>query len=181
MTFIHKNNSLNIQDDICVVLPDVGEEANNSVDLVDTFFSIHRHIESQYRSLPWPASLQNIVVFTDIQGGRGDIAAAAKAIALMQSICLNLNFDWVLRGGILSNYDPSSFLNCQDSSKVNIRMFLSKPLDVQPAHMLLIGPVQPSIKKDYIESRIFRTINGPCFSFIENAAEPPAIDRHTLP
>lgn len=52
-------------------------------------------------------------------GGRGDIAAAAKAIATMQQVCPELVFDWVLKDGAKDN--PTTFLHCNNPSKISVR------------------------------------------------------------
>lgn len=137
--------------------------------LQEALFPLHRQIDSQYRALPWPAQMQKIVVFTNVRGGRGDIAAAAKAIALMQKLCPTLSFDWILLGERSDQYDLRSFLNCDDPSKIRIREWQSKPPEKAPGDFLLIGPVELIWGVDYLESRIRRKIAGPTFGFLENA------------
>jgi len=135
--------------------------------LDETLFSLHREIESQYHDLPWPLHIQKIIVLTEIIGGRGDIAAAAKAIALMQKISSGLSFDWVLKGG--REHNPISFLNCEDPSKIGIRYLDDPTPDNKPGDFLLAGPVRLSWDTGYIEKRISRKIAGPTFGFMENA------------
>lgn len=139
--------------------------------LDEALFPLHRQIESQYSALPWPVKMQKIVVLTQVCGGRGDIAAAAKAIALMQKLRPTLTFDWVLQGAQLDQYDPMSFLSCNDPSKVRIRYWLSQPPEEAPGDFLLAGPVKLDLGIDYIESRISRKIAGPTFGFMENAED----------
>lgn len=155
-------------DIVDIVLP---QEVKN---LDDSLFPLHRQIESQYRTLPWPPQMQKIIVLTQVKGGRGDIAAAAKAIAFTQKLCPTLTFDWVLEGARLSQYDPSSFLNCDDPSKVRIRQLQSPPPEEAPGDLLLVGPVRLGWAIDYIESRIQRKIAGPVFGFLEIAEEGSA-------
>ena len=50
-------------------------------------------------------------------GGRGDLAAAAKVINLMQRMCPELTFDWLLFRNV-DNHDPKAFLS--NPSNVNI-------------------------------------------------------------
>lgn len=142
-------------------------------DLQEALFVLHRQIERQYASLPWPANMQNIVVVTQIVGGRGDIAGAAKAISLMQRICPTLNFDWILATSshALAEYQPARFLNCSDPSKVTIRAWSSESPYEAPGDFLLMGPVNPTWGYDYIEKRINRKIAGPMFGFLENASD----------
>lgn len=137
--------------------------------LDEALFPLHRQIDSQYRALPWPAQMQKIVVLTKVKGGRGDIAAAAKAIALMQKLCPTLTFDWVLQEARPDQYDPMSFLNCDDPSKVRIRYWQSKPPEEAPGDLLLTGPLKLGYGIDYIEGRIRRKIAGPTLGFMENA------------
>lgn len=160
-------SSLKKLNGITIALP---EQVEN---LEEALFPFHRKIESQYRALPWPASIQKIVVLTDVKGGSGDVVAAAKAIALMQRICPTLTFDWVLKG----SDDPSSFLNCQDTSKVSIRYWGSTPSKEDAGDFLLTGPVKLGWGIDYIESRISRKIAGPIFGFMENAEGLRTFDR----
>ncbi len=145
--------------------------------LDEALFPLHRQIDSQYRALPWPVQMQKIVVLTEVKGGRGDIAAAAKAIALMQKLCPTLTFDWVLQGACPDQYDPVSVLNCKDPSKVHVRDWQSEPLEEAPGDLLLTGPVKLGWGIDYIESRIRRNIAGPAFGFMENAEALKTFDR----
>jgi len=119
---------------IVVELPEQIEE------LDEALFSLHRQIERQYLALPWPSLIQKVVVLTDIVGGRGDIVGSTKIIALMQRICPTLNFDWVLKGAQYDQYDPVSFLSCQNLSKIRQREWLSDPLEVAPADIFLQVP-----------------------------------------
>ncbi len=86
----------------------------------DALFILHRGIEREYLPLAWPSHMQEVLVFTEVVGGLGDIAAAAKAIAVMQRMSPNLHFDWALP---ITKYccDPLSFLQCDDPSKVRCR------------------------------------------------------------
>ena len=158
-------------DVVDIALP---QQTNN---LDEALFPLHSQIDSQYRALPWPAQMQKIVVLTEVKGGRGDIAAAAKAIALMQKLCSTLTFDWVLQGARPDQYDPMSFLNCDDPSKVRIRYWLSKPPEEAPGDLLLTGPVKLGWGVDYIESRIRRNVAGPAFGFMENAEALRTFDQ----
>jgi hypothetical protein len=137
----------------------------------EVFFNLHRLIEKQYRDLPWPPEMKNIVVLTQVCGGRGDIVAAAKAIALVQEICPTLSFDWILQGISINKYKPKSFLNCKDPSKVHVRGWQSKSLENKPGDLLFTGPVKLSWDAHYIGCRINRKIEGPNFKFLENAEE----------
>ncbi len=138
----------------------------------DLIFSLHRKIESQYRELPWPTQMQKIVIMTEVQGGQGDVAAAAKAIALMQKICSTLTFDWALMNSSFCSNDPQSFLHCDYPSNVHIRKCGSEPPEKSPGDFLLTGPVKLGWGLDYIESLISRKIAGPTFGFRENAENP---------
>jgi|GEM_PF-967131 len=140
-------------------------------DLDKALFSLHRQIDSQYRALPWPAKMKKIVVMTQVCGGRGDIVAAAKAIALMQKFCSTLTFDWVFLGACTDEYDPRSFLHCNDPSKVHIRHWESEPPEKAAGDLLLTGPVKHPWQINYIEGRIQRKIAGPAFGFLENAED----------
>ena len=156
---------------LSITLPDRLAEPEKSVDWGELFFPLYRQIESQYRDLPWPEQIQNIVVFTEIRGGRGDIAAAAKAIAIMQKLHPKLTFDWVLWATTHSKqYDPRSFLSCDDPSKVDIRWHSSPPVDRRNGDLLLTGPVVNVTwrAKDILEQGIaHRGISGPIFGFME--------------
>ena len=52
-----------------------------------------------------------------MSGGRGDLAAAAKIIILMQRMCPELTFDWIVSDN-RHNYDAKAFLS--NPSNVNI-------------------------------------------------------------
>ena len=143
----------------------------------DALFPLLRKIESSYRALPWPSQIKKIVVLTEVCGGRGDIAAAAKAIALMQKFSADLSFDWILKGTRLNEKDLRAFLDCDNPSKVHIRYFSSEPPDKEPADLLLTGPVKLGYGIDYIQSRISREIRGPTVSFMENAEDLRTVFR----
>jgi hypothetical protein len=153
----------NSPDIIRVTLP------GNFEDLEEALSPLHRQLEDPYRHLPWPNQIQQIVVLTEVKGGRGDIAAAAKAIEIMQRICPTLSFDWVLAGG--NHLDPISFSKCEDPSKVHIRTFKSAPSETAPADFLVGGPVKLMWGQPYIEAGIQRKIAGPTFSFAEIAED----------
>lgn len=137
-------------------------------DLQEILFPLHRQIERLYRDLPWPEKIQKIVVLTQVSGGRGDIAAAAKAISSMQRMCPSLTFDWILPGARFDQDDPMSFLNCNDPSRIHMRGLPSEPPEEGPGDFLLVGPVRVSWGIDDIERRIARKISGPVFGFLEN-------------
>jgi len=162
LTSASKTQHLDIID---IVLPEQVD------DLDQVLFPLHRQIEKQYQSLGWPDQVKKIVVLTEVRGGRGDIVAAAKAINLMQKLSPALTFDWVLRGVRLDQYDPISFLNCDDPSKVTTRYWGSQALEEIPGDFLLTGPVKLQWGINYIKTGIQREINGPIFGFMENAED----------
>lgn len=145
------------------------------MDVAGAFISLwgssQERIENQYRFRPCPPRMQKFVVFTYVKGGRGDVAAAAKAVDLIRNVCPASTIDWVLRDAKLNQYDPISFLNNKDSSKIDIREWLSEPSDKTSADFLLIGPTDPDRGAgiDYLESRLGRKIEGPLLGFLENA------------
>ena len=142
-----------------------------------TFFSLNRQIERQYQALPWPEKIQEIILLTNVLGGLGDYVAAAKAIAVMQRICPTLTFDWVLMNASLKEIDPASFLKCDDPSKVKIRATRSEPPEDAPGDiMFLQGPTRPR-EIAHAEYFTLRKINGPVFSFMENAGDGWFIDK----
>jgi hypothetical protein len=136
-------------------------------DLAKAFFPLHRHIEQQYRALPWPPSIKNIVIMTDVLGGFGDIAAAAKAIAVMQQISPTLIFDWVVDISEERQKEALSFLPIEMRATVHIRNRYSPPYDETPADFMLVGPVKFTCGIDYTENKISRRIQGPTFGFTE--------------
>lgn len=152
-----------LYNEIDVVFPSQIEKLHS------TLFPLHRKIESQYQTLPWPAQLQKIVVLTHVKGGRGDVVAAAKAIALMQKLCPTLTFDWVFLEARTDQYDPRSFLNCEDPSKVRMRGWGSEPPEATLADFVLTGPARLIWNINSIENYIRRKIAGPVFGFMENA------------
>ena len=149
---------------ICIKLLEKPEEKEG---FIETLFPLSRQIEQQYCSLTWPAQMQNIVVLTELCGGLGDMATAAKAIGVMQRVCPTLTFDWILRGE--QSLSPAHFLTCDKSTKINIRKFVHAPSTELPGDFLLAGPTKLSFTSDYIESKINKKIIGPAFCFLENA------------
>lgn len=145
-----------------MTLPDQSE------DLPEALFPLHRRIESEYKALPWPSKMKEITVFTQVQGGKGDVAAAAKAIALMQNMCPTLHFDWFLHNTKLEKKDLEPFLNCKDRSQVTIRLTREGSCQEKKGDFLLTGPVKLSWGAEYVENLIQGEINGPTFGFMEN-------------
>ena len=82
-----------------IILPDPGTGPSDIIKLDDIIFPLHQAIEKEYKNLPWPSNIQKIVILTEVLGGRGDIATAAKVIHLLQNINKTLIFDWVLTDG----------------------------------------------------------------------------------
>ncbi len=142
---------------------------------------LHRQIENQYGDLSWPPEIQKIVVYTDVLGGRGDIAAAAKAIAVMQQISPTLTFDWILKCYRQDQYNPLSFVDSPDPSKIKVRISGSNPSDPSPGDLLLIGPGIPRFFGiDGLEKEISRKIGGPIFRFAEIASLTSGIELAML-
>jgi len=138
-------------------------------DIGEAIFPLHRAIETCYQKLPWPSKIKNIVVLTEVPAGRGDVAAAAKAISVMHQFCDNCHFDWVLTGNGFRNNDPSFYLPESIRNKVHIRSSMENSSVDQPADFILAGPVPLTWDKSYIEKRISRKIAGPVFGFCEIA------------
>jgi hypothetical protein len=148
--------------------------SNLTISLRDPLFGIgsdltflHRKIEREYRVLPWPSEIQNIVFLTYVAGGRGDIAAAAKVIGLMQRIYPSLNFDWILYDMRTDIGDPYSYL--QDRTKVKVRYKEDKPPDGS-ANLIVQGPCLFYNDEHYLNQIVNRKIEGPLFAFAEIAA-----------
>jgi hypothetical protein len=170
LSYLPDQSSPSDQKEIEVTLPK--ETTGRDFKIVEALFPMYRQMCNQYRSLPWPEKIKKIVVLTQVVGGKGDIAATAKAITIMQRLCPNLFIDWVLtNSGDAKKHNPLSFLPLPTSSKVTFRGFPSSPEDNSPADFLLTGPVQFSWGIDYLEGRIGRKINGPTFNFLENAQD----------
>ena len=134
-----------------------------------------RQLESRYRKLPCPPQMQKIVAFTSVVGGRGDVAASAKAIDVMRTMCPLATFEWVLNCDFACQarrYDPRLFLNHDDPLKIHLRNWGSEPSDKAPVDFLLMGPVDPIWGLKYLESGLGRKITGPVFGFVENSETP---------
>ncbi len=133
-----------------------------------------RQLESRYRKLPCPPQMKKILAYTTVAGGRGDIAASAKAVNLMRTICPNATIEWVL--GCDSDcrkegYDPRAFLNPNDPS-IQFRYLDADPPDETPIDFTLVGPYPPSCRFTEFERKLDRKIAGPVFGFVENANNP---------
>lgn len=146
--------------------------------LDESLFYLHRKIEGLYQFLPWPAQMQKIVVMTEVKGGKGDIAAAAKIIDYMQQNCSDLTFDWVLQSDDL--LFAKSLLSSFDPSKICIRKYGSTPPEEIEADLLIVGPVKFAHNLSECELKINREIAGPIFGFMEIAKELHSF-HHTTP
>lgn len=126
-----------------------------------------REIEKIYLNLPWPKNMKNILIETTVSGGKGDIAAAAKAISLVLRFCpKSVSIDWVHAS--ISGCDPLSFLTHQEKSRVTHRELRSLPVNKDPADFVIIGPIV-GIGKAKIEEYTGRKIEGPIYGFNEIA------------
>ena len=133
-----------------------------------------RQHESRNRKLPCPPPIKKFLAYTTVAGGRGDIAASAKAVNLMRTICPNATIEWVL--GCDSDcrkaeYDPRAFLNPNDPS-IQFRYLDADPQDKAPIDFTLVGPYTPSFRFTEFERALDRKIAGPVFGFVENANKP---------
>jgi len=141
-----------------ITLPEYVDE------LADVLFPLHRCIDSQYCSLPWPSHMRKIAVMTQVVDGRGDMAAGAKAISLMRKICPESHFDWILINPELGLGEPMLFLNEEDRASVHIRSYASAISDTSPIDFMLIGPVE--LRHFDIDLKI----KGPTVTFTEIAS-----------
>jgi hypothetical protein len=143
----------------------------NPLQIEQRLFPIHRAIEKCYASLPWPSGIKQVSVVTHTPSGLGDISAAAKVISLMQRICPELIFDWVLiptSTNKISAKKALDFLTEADQTKISVRTCSCFPNLAGPADLLLGGPAK-SWDTAYLEDRIWRRVKGPRFDFMEIA------------
>lgn len=135
---------------------------------------LHRLRDDLYKTLPWPSKIKNIVVFTKVIGGLGDLSAAGKMIGVLQNLFPDAAFDWVLKDDWnTQEYEPLSFLNCQDHSKIKVRTWVAEPPE-NPGDLLVIGPASTVPPQFLFKSYINRIISGPIFVFLENC-KPSAV------
>ena len=92
------------QSEVTISLPESTE------DLPRCLFPLHRKIDALYLDLPWPSTCNEIGIFTELEGGRGDLRAAAKTVNLINTLSPSLNFDWILRKN-RERLPPFSFLD----------------------------------------------------------------------
>lgn len=136
----------------------------------EAFFQMHRHLEKLYQQLPWPKKVSKIALVTDTPGGRGDVSAVAKVIALMQHCSPSLTFDWSIIG---KTELAQPFLSQLNSSRIKIRPFrYSQPVDASPADMMILGPAKCAWEIEYIDAKNSRQLAGSRVAFLENGSEP---------
>lgn len=132
-----------------------------------SLLQLHRFINMQYQSLPWPTKFNKVSIINKIVGGKGDLSASAKVITLMQKISPSFEFDWVIGGGANGDFglrNARSFLSCSDPSKVKIRS-LSMMKTPMHADLLVDGPVLSEWGLSLV------TLQGPSIHFLENAKQ----------
>lgn len=169
-----EEGTLRFRDRSQAVLGNVSESIRvdlpvNSENLFKAILPLRRLMESLYSRLPWPNSLRNIMVFTQVQGGLGDIAAAAKVINLMKEIRPDIHVDWALLGSFNQSFDPKMFL--KNSSNVfvqKINYASSEVSERKDPDFLIMGPVKNSFSKEYINEKTGKEVNGSVFTFFEN-------------
>lgn len=122
----------------------------------DLFFLLRRNIDASYMDMPWPSAMKNVVVYTRVVGGKGDIAAASKVIGLMQRLNPDLQIDWVLANTSGAKSDAICFLSDMDMSHITVRESLETidpSLAKTPIDMIFTGPFDgedeyPTLAKD---------------------------------
>ncbi|MBS3904163.1 MAG: hypothetical protein KGZ39_02425 [Simkania sp.] len=143
-----------------------------------------QHIEQLYLELDrFPIRVQRVYVYTIIQGGLGDFAAAAKIINEIFRKHPKLQFVWgynntyLLEKNQLQFTPPppffSYFLHEQSRSNVTI-IDLDKespPPDLLSTHLLICGPVQCSINTAHLCAKLAINLQGPRWDFCENSIE----------
>ena len=136
-----------------------------------SIFSLYAEMAQQYRKLPWPEQVKEVVVFTDICGGRGDVAAAAKAIHNLLEFCSSsVRVEWVWSGSLPKSCTLESFLSKEDLCRVQVRNCFDAPDTeyTQPCDLLIVGPVLCSYELSRLEGEIKRKVTGGAFGFVEN-------------
>lgn len=139
----------------------------------EDLFPLYRAIMELYRDLPWPSSIKQVAVVTNMAGGFGDLAAGAKAVGVFRRLCPDTRLDWIIRGDV---DNPESFLFC-NREQVHVRKWDSLPLDYTDIDLLLTGPVADSWPRDYLEKGVGRKIVGPMIRFVENGTGMGTLPR----
>ncbi len=153
-----------LSDEMTLVLPQDKTEFEKS------FSPLHRRIDLGYQDLPWPSQVQKVIVLTEVCDNLGDIVAAGKCIDLLQQAHPMLMIDWVFFGISLKDFNPKSFLECKDPSKISVREWESVPYDPSPTDLVITGPVRLKWSCEHISALVSREIHGPLVSFAEITA-----------
>ncbi|MBI5272784.1 MAG: DUF562 domain-containing protein [Chlamydiia bacterium] len=136
---------------------------------------ISRHVDALYQDMPWPKEVKNILVYTAVCGGNGDIVAAARAIETIYKMSPGIQIDWVVVADC-KNYNAKSFLDPSivASGRISIRYgFRSNPPSADPVDLMLVGPVAAhSSEAGDICQHYGRKLMGPVCAFREIGCSP---------
>lgn len=138
-----------------------------SESLPASLFHVHRLVEKLYRDLPWPTHIKTITLITNVQGGKGDISAAAKVIRFLQKSSPHFFCDWIVNTRKFEEVEP--FAAALDRSRLRVRQ--DKLDETVQTDLLILGPVKASYETEAYEEEYGLKLLGPRFGFLENAKE----------
>ena len=142
------------------------ESKSFSKSLPFSLFYLHRLLERLYRDLPWPSHIKTITLITCVQGGKGDLSAAAKVIRFLQKSSPNFFCDWIVETQKFEEVEP--FAATLDRTRLQIRQ--GKLHETVQADLLILGPVRPSYTTKEYEEDYRLKLTGPRFGFLENGS-----------
>ena len=119
--------------------------------------ALEGEIAKIYREMPWPSSVTRVGVITEDASGRGDWAAGAKVINLLQELHPTLEISWATR------VEGMEFLTHPEKVKRrNVR-----PDDTREVDLVIGGPTKTckNLSGGYISN------NGPRVNFFEIASD----------
>jgi hypothetical protein len=152
-------------------------------DLQIALLPVQRGIEAVYRKLDLPPGVQNVIVFTDVLIGRGDIAAAAKVIDFLHQRYPSLCFQWILmnhdqdsQGHPLSYLSSKNLLHIPETKHLfGVKSYLLfNRREIHTIDLVISGPVPLSYNRlSTSPSNFFylvsdQPIKGPYIAFSED-------------
>lgn len=113
---------------------------------------------------------------TEVKGGRGDIAGAAKTIHLMQGFgSTEIAFNWSLNGSY-HKYKPLTFLSEPHPAQLQIGDPRFEKISADEG-IIILGPAKCDLETSLIKGKTGITFSGPRFAFLENAENPHDEER----
>lgn len=143
-------------------------EPKGSSRLTTVLAQLAQVFNSAYSDLPWPSNFENIVVYTEIVGGYGDVASAGKIIACLRAVDQKVKIKWIIKGRIRD--DPWKFIpGAHDRLWIEFTHDPSSKVEFTTVDLIVCGPTNITRKAKQWSMILGIEITCPIIKFLEIA------------